>query len=77
MLKPVCFTFDLAPTRALGQLSGMLFLPPNEPNRENTVRDLVSFRPVPAYDEANMPQIEAGVPSIAAWLEPRRPCSRA
>ena len=61
ILKPVCFVFDFAPTRALRQLSEYgIGLSPNEPNPENAVRDLVSFLPVLAYDGSNMTQIDAG-----------------
>jgi len=61
ILKPVCFVFDFAPTRALRQLSEYAIgLSPNEPNPENAVRDLVSFLPVLAFDGANMTQIDAG-----------------
>jgi hypothetical protein len=61
VLKPACFVFDFAPTRALRQLSEYAIgLSPNEPNPENAVRDLVSFLPVLAYDGANMTQIDAG-----------------
>jgi hypothetical protein len=61
ILKPVCFVFDFAPTRALRQLSEYgIGLAPSEPNPENAVRDLVSFLPVLAYDGANMTQIDAG-----------------
>jgi len=61
VLKPVCFVFDFAPTRALRQLSEYgIGLSPNEPNPENAVKDLVSFLPVLAYDGANMMQIDAG-----------------
>lgn len=61
ILKPVCFVFDFAPTRALRQLSEYgIGLSPTEPNPENAVRDLVSFLPVLAYDGANMTQIDAG-----------------
>ena len=61
ILKPVCFVFDFAPTRALRQLSEYAIgLSPNETNPENAVRDLVSFLPVLAYDGANMTQIDAG-----------------
>jgi hypothetical protein len=61
ILKPVCFVFDFAPTRALRQLSEYgIGLSPNELNPENAVRDLVSFLPVLAYDGANMTQIDAG-----------------
>ena len=61
ILKPVCFVFDFAPTRALRQLSEYgIGLSPNEPNSENAVKDLVSFLPVLAFDGANMTQIDAG-----------------
>jgi hypothetical protein len=61
ILKPVCFVFDFAPTRALRQLAEYgVGLSPNEPNPENAVRDLVSFLPVLAYDGANMTQVDAG-----------------
>lgn len=61
ILKPVCFVFDFAPTRALRQLSEYAIgLSPNEPNPESAVRELVSFLPVLAYDGANMTQIDAG-----------------
>jgi len=61
ILKPACFVFDFAPTRALRQISEYgIGLSPNEPNPENAVRDLVSFLPVLAYDGANMTQIDAG-----------------
>ncbi|MGY3615615.1 restriction endonuclease [Bradyrhizobium sp. USDA 10063] len=61
ILKPVCFVFDFAPTRALRQLSEYgIGLSPNEANPEKAVKDLVSFLPVLAYDGANMTQIDAG-----------------
>jgi hypothetical protein len=61
VLKPVCFVFDFAPTRALRQLSEYgIGLSPNEPNPETAVKDLVSFLPVLAFDGANMTQIDAG-----------------
>ncbi len=61
VLKPVCFVFDFAPTRALQQLSDYgIGLAPGETNPETAVRDLVSFLPVLAYDGANMMQIDAG-----------------
>ena len=61
ILKPACFVFDFAPTRALRQLSEYgIGLSPNESNPENAVRDLVSFLPVLAYDGASMTQIDAG-----------------
>jgi len=61
ILKPVCFVFDFAPTRALRQLSDYgIGLSPGEADPEAAVRDLVSFLPVLAYDGANMTQIDAG-----------------
>ena len=61
VLKPVCFVFDFAPTRALRQLSEYgIGLSPGDANPENAVRELVSFLPVLAYDGANMSQIDAG-----------------
>jgi hypothetical protein len=61
ILKPVCFVFDFAPTRALRQLSEYgIGLSPGEANPEEAVKDLVSFLPVLAYDGANMTQIDAG-----------------
>ncbi len=61
ILKPVCFVFDFAPTRALRQLSEYgIGLSPNESNPESAVRDLVAFLPVLAFDGANMTQIDAG-----------------
>lgn len=61
ILKPVCFVFDFAPTRALRQLCEYgIGLSPNEPNPETAVKDLVAFLPVLAYDGANMQQIDAG-----------------
>ena len=61
VLKPVCYVFDFAPTRALRQLSEYgIGLSPSEPNPETAVRDLISFLPVLAYDGANMMQVDAG-----------------
>ena len=61
ILKPICFVFDFAPTRALRQISEYgIGLSPGESNPEDAVKDLVSFLPVLAYDGANMTQIDAG-----------------
>jgi L-rhamnose mutarotase len=61
ILKPICFVFDFAPTRALRQLSEYgAKLAPQQTNPEQAVKDLVSFLPVLAYDGANMMQIDAG-----------------
>ena len=67
ILKPVCFVFDFAPTRALRQFSEYgIGLSPNEANPEKAVEELVSFLPVLAFDGANMTQIDAaGVLDIA------------
>ena len=61
VLKPVCYVFDFAPTRALRQMSeyGMK-LQPNAKNPEEAVQELVDFLPVLAYDGSNMLQIDAG-----------------
>ena len=61
VLKPVCFVFDFAPTRALRQISEYgIGLAPEAANPEHAVKELVSFLPVLAYDGANMTQIDAG-----------------
>lgn len=61
IIKPICFVFDFAPTRALRQLSEYgIRLSPSEMNPEVAVKDLISFLPVLAYDGANMTQIDAG-----------------
>ncbi|MCK9537615.1 DEAD/DEAH box helicase family protein [Dokdonella sp.] len=61
ILKPVCFVFDFAPTRALRQLSEYgIKLSPGEPNPEKAVKDLVAFLPVLAYADGRMVQIDAG-----------------
>jgi hypothetical protein len=60
ILKPVCFVFDFAPTRALRQLSEYgIGLAPNAPNPEHAVQDLVAFLPVLAYHGGTMTQIDA------------------
>ena len=61
VLKPICFIFDFAPTRALRQLSEYgIGLSPGEQNPEKAVQELVEFLPVLAFDGANMTQIDAG-----------------
>jgi len=60
ILKPVCFVFDFAPTRALKQISEYgLGLDPKADNPERAVEELVSFLPVLAYDGSNMTQVDA------------------
>lgn len=61
IVKPVCFVFDFAPTRALRQLSDYgIGLSSGETNPEKAVADLVSFLPVLAYDGARMTPVDAG-----------------
>lgn len=60
-LKPVCFVFDFAPTRALRQIADYgAGLSPDTPNPEQAVEELVKFLPVLAYDGSNMTQVDAG-----------------
>ena len=55
VLKPVCFVFDFAPTRALRQIAEYgAGLAPEAGNPEEAVRELVSFLPVLAYDGSHM-----------------------
>ncbi|WP_245548389.1 restriction endonuclease [Gordonia araii] len=61
VLKPVCFVFDFAPTRALRQIADYgAGLSPETPNPEKAVEELVKFLPVLAYDGSNMTQVDAG-----------------
>jgi len=61
ILKPVCFVFDFAPTRALRQIADYgAGLSPEAANPEDAVRELVSFLPVLAYDGSHMTQVDAG-----------------
>lgn len=61
ILKPVCFVFDFAPTRALRQIADYgAGLSPEESNPERAVEELVRFLPVLAYDGSNMTQVDAG-----------------
>lgn len=61
ILKPACFVFDFAPTRALRQISDYgIGLSPEAPNPEQAVEELVRFLPVLAYDGSNMRQVDAG-----------------
>ncbi len=61
VLKPVCFVFDFAPTRALRQMSEYgTGLAPEERNPEKAVEELVKFLPVLAYDGSHMTQVDAG-----------------
>jgi hypothetical protein len=61
IVKPVCFVFDFAPTRALRQIAEYgQGLSPDTPNPEDAVAELVKFLPVLAYDGSNMTQVDAG-----------------
>ena len=61
VMKPVCFVFDFAPTRALRQIAEYgQGLSPETANPEEAVEELVKFLPVLAYDGSNMTQIDAG-----------------
>jgi hypothetical protein len=61
VLKPVCFVFDFAPTRALRQVAEYgVGLNPDVSNPEDAVSELVSFLPVLAFDGSHMTQVDAG-----------------
>jgi hypothetical protein len=61
ILKPACFVFDFAPTRALRQIADYgAGLSPETSDPEAAVEELVKFLPVLAYDGSNMTQIDAG-----------------
>lgn len=61
IMKPACFVFDFAPTRALRQIAEYgAGLSPEVSNPEEAVEELVKFLPVLAYDGSNMAQIDAG-----------------
>jgi hypothetical protein len=61
VIKPVCFVFDFAPTRALRQVADYARgLNPDETNDDKAVADLLAFLPVLAYDGSNMVPIDAG-----------------
>lgn len=60
-LKPVCYVFDFAPTRALRQIAEYgVGLRPEAANQEEAVKELVSFLPVLAYDGSYMVAVDAG-----------------
>lgn len=61
IVKPVCFVFDFAPTRALRQIADYgAGLSPETANPEQAVEELVKFLPVLAYDGSHMTQVDAG-----------------
>jgi len=60
-LKPVCYVFDFAPTRALRQIAEYgVGLRPEAANPEEAVKELVCFLPVLAYDGSYMVAVDAG-----------------
>lgn len=67
VLKPACFVFDFAPTRALRQIAEYgAGLSPEAANPEDAVKDLVKFLPVLAFDGSHMTQVDAaGILDIA------------
>lgn len=61
IVKPVCFVFDFAPTRALRQIAEYgAGLSPETTDPESAVEELIKFLPVLAYDGSNMTQVDAG-----------------
>lgn len=61
VLKPACFVFDFAPTRALRQIADYgMGLSSGEIDPEKAVNDLVAFLPVLSYNGASMNEIDAG-----------------
>jgi hypothetical protein len=61
ILKPVCFVFDFAPTRALRQIADYAVgLNPEASNPEEAVKELVNFLPVLAFDGTVMAEVDAG-----------------
>ena len=61
VIKPVCFVFDFAPTRALRQIADYgMGLTSGVGNPEQAVQELVGFLPVLAYTGSEMVQVDAG-----------------
>lgn len=61
VIKPVCFVFDFAPTRALRQISDYAIrLSPDASTPEAAVEDLLAFLPVLSYDGLSMEARDAG-----------------
>lgn len=60
VIKPVCFVFDFAPTRALRQIADYgMGLSGGHSNPETAVNELVGFVPVLAHTGSEMVQIDA------------------
>jgi hypothetical protein len=61
VIKPICFVFDFAPSRALRQIADYgMGLSSAGSNPEAAVDELVSFLPVLAYTGSEMLQVDAG-----------------
>ena len=62
ILKPVCFVFDFAPTRALRQIAeyGVGLSPETSRTPRRPSRSWSAFLPVLAYDGSHMTQVDAG-----------------
>lgn len=61
IMKPVCFVFDFAPTRALRQIAdyGAQLSPDTSmQSPESSIEDLVSFLPILAYDGSKMTPVD-------------------
>ena len=60
IIKPICYVFDFAPTRALRQISEYAIgLTASDSKPEQAVEELIGFLPVLAYDGAHMVQVDA------------------
>jgi hypothetical protein len=58
LLKPVCFVFDFAPTRALRQIADYgAGLSPDAANPEDAIKELVNSLPMLAYDGSHITQV--------------------
>jgi hypothetical protein len=61
VIKPVCYVFDFAPTRALRQIAEYgMGLTASNGDPEAAVEELVQFLPVLAYTGSQMVQLDAG-----------------
>lgn len=61
ILKPMCYVFDFAPTRALRQVTTYgTRLSPDVPNQDHAVTELLNYLPVLAYKNGHMKQLDAG-----------------
>ena len=61
VVKPTCYVFDFAPTRALRQITTYgTRLSPEIPNQDHAVEKLLNYLPVLAYKNGKMQQLDAG-----------------